>query len=174
MYYICISKIHSRIRLILYLYFLTLIKSIIIYEGSRHSCFVDIIRSNQSYINGPLKSNQLWLTSDKISTQTRKTWFPFSYLRRLFSFSFCHSLGAVFSHGLKRPRLLGDTGCHPWHFIEEAAAKEVERDFSSVYSRLVLCKTFRLDEEGKVLSPEEVLYRVSCHACIYTLLIFFL
>uniref|UniRef100_A0A094ZXN5 RUN and TBC1 domain-containing protein 3 n=1 Tax=Schistosoma haematobium TaxID=6185 RepID=A0A094ZXN5_SCHHA len=73
--------------------------------------------------------------------------------------SFCHSLGAVFSHGLKRPRLLGDTGCHPWHFIEEAAAKEVERDFSSVYSRLVLCKTFRLDEEGKVLSPEEVLYR---------------
>ncbi|CAH8649744.1 unnamed protein product [Schistosoma margrebowiei] len=73
--------------------------------------------------------------------------------------SLCHSLGAVFSHGLKRPRLLGDTGCHPWHFIEEAAAKEVERDFSSVYSRLVLCRTFRLDEEGKVLSPEEVLYR---------------
>ncbi|VDQ11033.1 unnamed protein product [Trichobilharzia regenti] len=80
--------------------------------------------------------------------------------------SLCHSLGAVFSHGLKRPRLLGDAGCHPWHFIEEAAAKEVERDFSSVYSRLVLCKTFRLDEEGKVLSPEEVLYRVSNDVCI--------
>ncbi|VDP88113.1 unnamed protein product [Echinostoma caproni] len=74
---------------------------------------------------------------------------------------FCNALGAVFTHGLKRPRLLGESGCHPWHFIEEAAAKEVERDFNSVYSRLVLCKTFRLDEEGKVLSPEEVLYRVS-------------
>ncbi|CAH8429810.1 unnamed protein product [Dicrocoelium dendriticum] len=73
--------------------------------------------------------------------------------------SLCDALGAVFTHGLKRPRLLGESGCHPWHFIEEAAAKEVERDFSSVYSRLVLCKTFRLDEEGKVLSPEEVLYR---------------
>ncbi|KAA0187059.1 Small G protein signaling modulator 3 protein, partial [Fasciolopsis buskii] len=72
---------------------------------------------------------------------------------------FCSALGAVFTHGLKRPRLLGESGCHPWHFIEEAAAKEVERDFNSVYSRLVLCKTFRLDEEGKVLSPEEVLYR---------------
>ncbi|KAA3680147.1 small G protein signaling modulator 3 [Paragonimus westermani] len=71
----------------------------------------------------------------------------------------CSALGAVFTYGLKRPRLLGDSGCHPWHFIEEAAAKEVERDFASVYSRLVLCKTFRLDEEGKVLSPEEVLYR---------------
>jgi len=46
--------------------------------------------------------------------------------------------------------------CHPWLFIEEAATKEVERDFSSVYSRLVLCKTYRLDEDGKVLTPEEV------------------
>lgn len=46
--------------------------------------------------------------------------------------------------------------CHPWLFIEEAANKEVERDFASVYSRLILCKTFRLDEDGKVLTPEEV------------------
>jgi len=46
--------------------------------------------------------------------------------------------------------------CHPWLFIEEAATKEVERDFNSVYSRLVLCKTYRLDEDGKVLTPEEV------------------
>ena len=36
---------------------------------------------------------------------------------------------------------------------------QVERDFKSVYSRLVLCKTFRLNEDGKVLSPEELLYR---------------
>lgn len=50
--------------------------------------------------------------------------------------------------------------CHPWLFIEEAAAKEVERDFSSVYSRLVLCKTYRLDEDGKVLTPEEVIMTV--------------
>jgi hypothetical protein len=46
--------------------------------------------------------------------------------------------------------------CHPWLFLEEAASKEVERDFNSVYSRLVLCKTYRLDEDGKVLTPEEV------------------
>jgi hypothetical protein len=46
--------------------------------------------------------------------------------------------------------------CHPWLFIEEAASKEVERNFNSVYSRLVLCKTYRLDEDGKVLTPEEV------------------
>ena len=43
--------------------------------------------------------------------------------------------------------------------MEEAASKEVEKDFNSVYSRLVLCKTFRLNEDGKVLSPEELLYR---------------
>lgn len=50
--------------------------------------------------------------------------------------------------------------CHPWLFIEESATKEVEKDFNSVYSRLVLCKTYRLDEDGKVLTPEEVFFIV--------------
>ncbi|TRY65366.1 hypothetical protein DNTS_013771, partial [Danionella cerebrum] len=70
----------------------------------------------------------------------------------------CPALKAIFQHGLKKPSILGGP-CHPWLFIEEAASKEVERDFNSVYSRLVLCKTYRLDEDGKVLTPEELLYR---------------
>ncbi|CAM2097988.1 small G protein signaling modulator 3 [Caretta caretta] len=70
----------------------------------------------------------------------------------------CPALKSIFEHGLKKPSLLGGP-CHPWLFIEEAAGREVERDFDSVYSRLVLCKTYRLDEDGKVLTPEELLYR---------------
>ncbi|CAK8694935.1 unnamed protein product [Clavelina lepadiformis] len=70
----------------------------------------------------------------------------------------CPALAAIFEHGLRRPMLLGNA-CHPWQFIEEAATHEVEKDFDSVFSRLVLCKTFRLDEDGKVLTPEELLYR---------------
>ncbi|XP_008327899.1 small G protein signaling modulator 3 [Cynoglossus semilaevis] len=70
----------------------------------------------------------------------------------------CPALKAIFLHGLKKPSILGGP-CHPWLFIEEAASREVERDFNSVYSRLVLCKTYRLDEDGKVLTPEELLYR---------------
>lgn len=70
----------------------------------------------------------------------------------------CPSLKAVLEYGMKRSTILGGT-CHPWLFIEEVANKEVEKDFNSVYSRLVLCKTYRLDEDGKVLTPEEVLYR---------------
>ncbi|XP_020776437.1 small G protein signaling modulator 3 isoform X1 [Boleophthalmus pectinirostris] len=70
----------------------------------------------------------------------------------------CPALKAIFYHGLKKPSILGGP-CHPWLFIEEAASREVERDFNSVYSRLVLCKTYRLDEDGKVLTPEELLYR---------------
>ncbi|XP_056653371.1 small G protein signaling modulator 3 isoform X2 [Monodelphis domestica] len=70
----------------------------------------------------------------------------------------CPALQAILEHGLKKPSLLGGPG-HPWLFIEEAAGREVERDFDSVYSRLVLCKTYRLDEDGKVLTPEELLYR---------------
>eukprot|EP00095_Tigriopus_kingsejongensis_P005364 maker-scaffold34_size539781-snap-gene-3.23 protein:Tk05364 transcript:maker-scaffold34_size539781-snap-gene-3.23-mRNA-1 annotation:"small g protein signaling modulator 3-like protein" len=70
----------------------------------------------------------------------------------------CPAIKQVLEHGLRRsPLLLGP--CHPWLFIEEAALKEVEKDFKSVYSRLVLCKTFRLNEDGKVLSPEELLFR---------------
>lgn len=61
----------------------------------------------------------------------------------------------VLEHGMKRPSFLGGP-CHPWLFIEEASMREVEKDFESVYSRLVLCKTYRLDEDGKVLTPEEV------------------
>ena len=68
------------------------------------------------------------------------------------------TLKQVLEHGMRKSSILGTT-CHPWLFIEEAATKEVEKDFASVYSRLVLCKTFRLDEDGKVLTPEELLYR---------------
>ncbi|XP_017773688.1 PREDICTED: small G protein signaling modulator 3 homolog [Nicrophorus vespilloides] len=70
----------------------------------------------------------------------------------------CPVMKQVLEHGMKRPNFLGGP-CHPWLFIEEAATKEVEKDFNSVYSRLVLCKTYRLDEDGKVLTPEELLYR---------------
>ena len=56
----------------------------------------------------------------------------------------------------------------PWEFglvlldpisLSHCFQSQVEKDFASVYSRLVLCKTFRLDEDGKVLTPEELLYR---------------
>nr|CAD7406376.1 unnamed protein product [Timema poppensis] len=70
----------------------------------------------------------------------------------------CPAVKQVLEHGMKKPNILGGP-CHPWLFIEEAATKEVERDFNSVYSRLVLCKTYRLDEDGKVLTPEELMYR---------------
>ncbi|XP_076366122.1 small G protein signaling modulator 3 homolog isoform X2 [Tachypleus tridentatus] len=70
----------------------------------------------------------------------------------------CPAIKSVLEHGMKRSYLLGGP-VHPWNFIEEVANTEVEKDFNSVYSRLVLCKTFRLDEDGKVLTPEEILYR---------------
>ncbi|KAM3172264.1 hypothetical protein ACTXT7_014913 [Hymenolepis weldensis] len=71
----------------------------------------------------------------------------------------CSSLRAIFEYGLKRTRGLTDQNSSPWNFIEEVAIREAERDSSSIHSRLILCRTFRLDEVGKVLSPEELLYR---------------
>lgn len=70
----------------------------------------------------------------------------------------CPAIKQVLEYGMKRPSFLGGP-CHPWLFIEEAANHEVEKDFESVYSRLILCKTYRLDEDIKVLTPEELLFR---------------
>ncbi|XP_065826714.1 small G protein signaling modulator 3-like isoform X2 [Oscarella lobularis] len=68
------------------------------------------------------------------------------------------ALKALLEHGLKRTSFLGGFS-HPWLFIEEASASEVSADFKAVYARLVLCKTYNLEEEGKVLSPDEMLYK---------------
>ncbi|XP_047143311.2 small G protein signaling modulator 3 isoform X1 [Hydra vulgaris] len=67
------------------------------------------------------------------------------------------SFKRILNHGLKQPPFSGHV--HPWQYIEEASKREVQKDFHSVYSRLVLCKTYRLDEDGKILSPDETLYR---------------
>ncbi len=71
---------------------------------------------------------------------------------------FFMALKSLFEYGMKKWNILG-TSLHPWQFIEEAAKKIVEKDFGVVYSRLILCKTFRLDEDGKVLTPEELLFK---------------
>lgn len=71
----------------------------------------------------------------------------------------CPAIKAVLEHGMRKASFLGGS-CHPWLFIEEASNREVEKDFNSVYSRLILCKTYRLDEDGKVLTPEEVCIKV--------------
>lgn len=82
--------------------------------------------------------------------------------------SLCPCLKRIFEYGMKRPNtLVGPV--HPYMFIEEVALKEIERDFKSVYSRLVLCKTYRLDEDGKVLSPEEVKLRLQSNSKLFVL-----
>ena len=43
------------------------------------------------------------------------------------------------------------------HFVVEASGEAVANDYNSVFSRLVLCKTFRLEEDGKVCTPHQSL-----------------
>jgi len=68
-------------------------------------------------------------------------------------------LKAIFEHGLRKTPLVLGGICHPWLFIEEAALHAINKDFDSVYARLILCKTYRLDEDGRILTPEELLCR---------------
>uniref|UniRef100_A0A8C1CAN8 RUN and TBC1 domain-containing protein 3 n=1 Tax=Cyprinus carpio carpio TaxID=630221 RepID=A0A8C1CAN8_CYPCA len=65
----------------------------------------------------------------------------------------CPALKDIFQHGLKKPSILGGP-CHPWLFIEEVGQRSGER------LQLCLLQTGALlDEDGKVLTPEELLYR---------------
>eukprot|EP00116_Pleurobrachia_bachei_P004231 sb/3464493/ len=70
----------------------------------------------------------------------------------------CTSLRKIFEHGLRKPTVLGSS-LHPWHFVEDSIDREIQEQFTQILGRLVLCKTFRLDEEEKVLQPSEMLFR---------------
>ncbi|OWA53792.1 Small G protein signaling modulator 3 [Hypsibius exemplaris] len=70
----------------------------------------------------------------------------------------CHALLAVFEHGIQQSVLLG-TQMHPWAFIEEVADKEMNNHYQSVYARLNLCKAYKLDEDARLLTAEELLYK---------------
>jgi hypothetical protein len=72
--------------------------------------------------------------------------------------SLCPALQRLLEQGLRAQGILPGAS-HPWAFVMEAAAELVAADYNSVFSRLVLCKAFRLEEEAKVLGPEELLYR---------------
>ncbi|KAI1301537.1 Small G protein signaling modulator 3 -like protein [Halotydeus destructor] len=73
---------------------------------------------------------------------------------------FCNALKNILTYGLKRTLFVA---MHPWNIIEAVATACIEGDFNSVYSRLVLTKTFRLDEFARVLTPSEMLYRSIAH-----------
>ncbi|VDD87375.1 unnamed protein product [Enterobius vermicularis] len=64
----------------------------------------------------------------------------------------------ILEHGIRRSRVLNFSN-HPWYFIEEIAQGSVRSHYSSVHSRLTLCSTFSLDQDGKILTPEELLFR---------------
>jgi small G protein signaling modulator 3 len=117
---------------------------------------------------GELRGEKGWFPSRFVSLideRNGKVYSPFGddsihlAIRDMVRGELAMAIRSIFDHGLKKWNVLGGNGLHPWSFIEEASRKIIEKDFESVYSRLILCKTFRLDEEGKVLTPEELLFR---------------
>ncbi|XP_015788883.1 small G protein signaling modulator 3 [Tetranychus urticae] len=82
------------------------------------------------------------------------------YINDLVRGRFCSIFKAILFHGLRRTLFIA---MHPWNVIETIVSSCIESDFNSVYSRLVLTRTFRLDEFARVLSPCEILYRSVAH-----------
>ena len=78
------------------------------------------------------------------------------YINDLVRGRLCNVLKLILCYGLKKAIFIS---IHPWNVIETIASSCIESDFNSVYSRLVLTRTFKLDEFARVLSPCEILYR---------------
>ncbi|KAI2802035.1 Small G protein signaling modulator 3 [Blomia tropicalis] len=71
---------------------------------------------------------------------------------------FCSAMKAIFSHDLHRQSYF--VAIHPWMIIEQIAEHVSNSgQFKQIYSRLVLTRTFRLDEHVRILTPAELLYR---------------
>lgn len=68
----------------------------------------------------------------------------------------CLALKSILTYDMKKSYFFT---IHPWTIIEEISNLSTNSDFNSIYSRLVLTKTFRLDEYARVLTPCELLYR---------------
>lgn len=82
------------------------------------------------------------------------------YINDLVRGRFCSVFKAILCHGLQRSFFVV---IHPWNVIETVVKTCIESDFNTVYSRLVLTRTFRLDEFARVLNPTEILYRTIAH-----------
>lgn len=68
----------------------------------------------------------------------------------------CSALKSILTYDMKKSYFFS---IHPWTIIEEISNMCTNSDFKSIYSRLILTKTFRLDEYTRVLTPCELLYR---------------
>ncbi|KAK6110199.1 Rab-GTPase-TBC domain family protein [Brugia pahangi] len=68
------------------------------------------------------------------------------------------ALKLILEYGLRKSGVL-NFASHPWLFIEEMSQSFVQKHYNAVYSRLTLCSTFSLDQDGEVLAPEELLFR---------------
>uniref|UniRef100_A0A1I8ECJ4 RUN and TBC1 domain-containing protein 3 n=1 Tax=Wuchereria bancrofti TaxID=6293 RepID=A0A1I8ECJ4_WUCBA len=79
------------------------------------------------------------------------------------------ALKLILDHGLRKSGVL-NFASHPWLFIgtfsvsenmnrKEMSQSFVQKHYNAVYSRLTLCSTFSLDQDGEVLTPEELLFR---------------
>uniref|UniRef100_A0A0N5A5W9 RUN and TBC1 domain-containing protein 3 n=1 Tax=Parastrongyloides trichosuri TaxID=131310 RepID=A0A0N5A5W9_PARTI len=67
---------------------------------------------------------------------------------------FMMAISIIFEHEIRQELHL-----HPYQFIEEIANNVVQKNCRIVDSRLALCNTFKLEQDEKVLTPEELLFR---------------
>ena len=67
------------------------------------------------------------------------------------------ALRSVLTFGLRKQSLVAPV--HPWQFIGDVVAKGIASESPAVAPRLVLAQTFSLEDDGRVLTPDELLVK---------------
>lgn len=68
----------------------------------------------------------------------------------------CLALKKILTYDLRKSYFFNS---HPWQIIEEVSNEHSANDLPSIVSKIVLSKTFRLEEMAHVLTPAELLFR---------------
>jgi hypothetical protein len=79
-----------------------------------------------------------------------------SFINDLVRGRLCYALKQLLTHGIRKKTFLT---VHPWNIFQDISRVCIESDYNSVYSRLILTKTFQLDDFSRVLTPCEILYK---------------
>lgn len=133
--------------------------------GFQKNDIITIISQQDQYCwNGRLNDKTGWFPAKfvQVLDERTKTYNPrgddsismtiFKLIRK----DFFAAIFEVLEDGIKHSMA---TKTHPWYFIQEISFRKVEDNFDSVYSRLVLCNSFNLEETEKILSAEALLCR---------------
>uniref|UniRef100_A0A0K0EGM8 RUN and TBC1 domain-containing protein 3 n=1 Tax=Strongyloides stercoralis TaxID=6248 RepID=A0A0K0EGM8_STRER len=151
-------------------------------EGRKRARALLTFNSQEDDELGFLKNDVITIINDKDEhcwigeIENRRGWFPAKFVEiineigktycsygdetinenisRIIREHFMIAISTIFENEIRN-----DMNYHPYQFIEEISNNILQKNCRIIDSRLALCNTFKLEQDEKILSPEELLFR---------------